>query len=100
MFYYAHSVMAVTKILLNLGQSKIVENVAIDNLVYLCQGVFQMRESSLWNNEQGSNWLDGGAPFYNVYKAKDSVFYSVGCIEPKFYKNFMLQVKELGGISD
>lgn len=37
MFYYVHSLMAVTKVLLNLGQpSKLVENVAEDNLVYLC----------------------------------------------------------------
>jgi hypothetical protein len=51
MFYYAHSMMAVTKILLNLGQSKVIENIAEDNLVYLCQGVFDMRKTSLWNNE-------------------------------------------------
>lgn len=59
-----------------------------------------MRKTKLWNNEQGQNWLDGGAPFYNVYKSKNGVFYSVGCIEPKFYKNFMQQVRELGGITD
>lgn len=89
MFYYVHSLMAVTKVLLNLGQpSKLIENVAEDNLVYLCQGVFQLRKTDLWNSEQGQNWLDGGAHFYNVYRAKDGVFYSVGCIEPKFYKNF------------
>ena len=89
MFYYVHSMMAVTKVMLNLGEQKVIENVAEDNLIYLCQGVFQMRKTNLWNNEQGSNWLDGGAPFYNVYRSKDGVFYSVGCIEPKFYKNFM-----------
>ena len=59
-----------------------------------------MRKTNMWNNEQGQNWLDGGAPFYNVYKAKDGVFYSVGCIEPKFYKNFMHQVREMGGLKD
>ena len=36
MFYYVHSMMAVTKVLLNLGKSQIIENVAEDNLVYLC----------------------------------------------------------------
>ena len=33
--------------------------------------------------------LDGGAPFYNVYKSKDGVWFTVACIEPKFYKNFL-----------
>lgn len=58
-----------------------------------------MREVGLWNNEQGSNWLDGGAPFYQIYPTKDKKFYSVACIEPKFYKNF-LQVLSLNKLSD
>lgn len=44
--------------------------------------------------------MDGGAPFYNVYKAKDGVFYAVGCVEPKFYRNFMRLVREMGGLTD
>lgn len=36
MFYYVHSVMAVTKVLLNLNTQKVICNVAEDNLVYLC----------------------------------------------------------------
>jgi hypothetical protein len=41
MFYYALSMMAVTKVLLNLEQPhKIIENIAEDNLLYLCQGIF------------------------------------------------------------
>jgi alpha-methylacyl-CoA racemase len=39
----------------------------------------------LWDKQQGKNWLDGGAPFYNVYRSKDNIYYAVGCIEPKFY---------------
>ena len=36
MFYYVHSMMAVTKVLLNLGKPQVIQNVAEDNLVYLC----------------------------------------------------------------
>jgi hypothetical protein len=61
MFYYVHSLMAVTKILLqvsNVAQNGIdenpvahlIENIATDNLMYLCQGIFSMREIGLWNN--------------------------------------------------
>ncbi len=93
--------MAVTQVLLNLGKKDLlIENVASENLLYLCQGVLKMRETGLWNNEQGQNWLDGGAPFYSVYKARDGVFYSVGCIEPKFYANFMLLIKDMGGLTE
>ena len=49
MFYYVHSLMAVTKVMLHLGQKQVVENIAEDNLIYLCQGVFKMRKTNLWN---------------------------------------------------
>ena len=35
----------------------------------------------LWNNEQGLNILDGGAPFYNIYMSKDRKYFTVCCIE-------------------
>lgn len=33
--------------------------------------------------------LDGGAPFYDVYVCKDGGFMSVGCLEPRFYNEFI-----------
>lgn len=71
-----------------------IENIAVDNLIYLCQGVLKMKEFGLWNNEQGSNWLDGGAPFYCIYRSKDGAFFTVACIEQKFFKNFVTIMKE------
>ena len=53
MFYYVHSLMAVTRVLLHLGQPQTLKNVASENLIYLCKGVFSMRQIGLWNNEQG-----------------------------------------------
>jgi len=45
--------------------------------------------STLFGNERGKNMLDGGAPFYNVYICKDGGFMSVGCLEPRFFKEFI-----------
>ena len=64
MFYYVHSLMSVTRVLLALGEKEknpslfnskphIFENIAVDNLIFLCQGIFRMREIGLWNNDQG-----------------------------------------------
>ncbi|KAI7891051.1 CoA-transferase family III domain-containing protein [Mucor mucedo] len=39
----------------------------------------------LWGNERGTNMLDGGAHFYEVYKTKDDQYMAVGAIEPQFY---------------
>jgi len=38
---------------------------------------------------RGSNLLDGGAPFYNVYTCEDGGWMSVGCLEPQFFKTFI-----------
>lgn len=36
----------------------------------------------MWNKAEGSNILDGGAPYYKVYSSKDKKYFAVGCIEP------------------
>jgi len=36
-----------------------------------------------------SNTLDGGAPFYNVYTCADGRWFSLGCLEPRFYAVFL-----------
>ena len=40
-------------------------------------------------NGRGTKLLDGGAPFYSVYKCKDGKYMSVGCIEAQFFKVFV-----------
>jgi alpha-methylacyl-CoA racemase len=38
-----------------------------------------------WNEKRGTNMLDGGAHFYNVYECADGSHVAVGAIEPQFY---------------
>ncbi|KDR76301.1 hypothetical protein GALMADRAFT_156391 [Galerina marginata CBS 339.88] len=45
--------------------------------------------SGLFSGPRGTNLLDGGAPFYNVYTCKDGGWMSVGCLEPQFFKVFI-----------
>ncbi|KIM39788.1 hypothetical protein M413DRAFT_19577 [Hebeloma cylindrosporum] len=45
--------------------------------------------SPLIGGPRGSNLLDGGSPFYNVYTCKDGRWMSVGCLEPHFFKVFI-----------
>ena len=41
--------------------------------------------SGRWVFERESNYLDGGAPWYNVYETKDNRHISVAPVEAKFY---------------
>ncbi|GAA5998365.1 hypothetical protein JCM5350_007433 [Sporobolomyces pararoseus] len=43
----------------------------------------------LWSQPRGENFLDGGAPWYDVYETKDGKYMSVGAIESHFYTEFL-----------
>ncbi len=45
---------------------------------------------------RGTNLLDGGAHFYNVYETADGGYVSLAAYEPKFYANFLRLVSPLG----
>ena len=47
-----------------------------------------------WSDRRGSNFLDGGAPFYRCYATACGGHVSVGALEDKFYRN-LLQVLDL-----
>ncbi|KAH9481454.1 Alpha-methylacyl-CoA racemase [Psilocybe cubensis] len=38
---------------------------------------------------RGTNILDGGSPFYNIYSCQGGGWMSVGCLEPQFFKIFI-----------
>ena len=44
-----------------------------------------LRASGLWSAPRGGNLLDGGAPFYGVYRCADGGFMAVGALEPQFH---------------
>lgn len=41
-----------------------------------------------WHGEPGNNLLDGGSPFYNVYRTRDGKYMTVACLEPQFFAEF------------
>ncbi|GJN90276.1 hypothetical protein Rhopal_003278-T1 [Rhodotorula paludigena] len=43
----------------------------------------------VWNEPRGENFLDGGAPWYEVYETKDGEYMSIGAIENHFYSSFL-----------
>jgi alpha-methylacyl-CoA racemase len=51
-----------------------------------------------WSEERGTNILDTGAPWYNVYETKDGKYVSIGSIEGRFYEELLrkLGVRDLG----
>lgn len=51
--------------------------------------------SGAWGGPRGTNLLDGGAPFYDVYTCSDGKWMSVGCLEPQFFAQFIGKFNEV-----
>jgi alpha-methylacyl-CoA racemase len=47
--------------------------------------IHSFRAMGMWEDVRGTNMLDTGAHFYDVYETADGKYLSVGAIEPQFY---------------
>jgi alpha-methylacyl-CoA racemase len=51
---------------------------------------YSLAAQGMWRVDvPGGNLLDTGAPFYDVYRCADGEYVAVGCLEPKFYAEFL-----------
>jgi alpha-methylacyl-CoA racemase len=71
------------------GLGQVVDAAMVDGAALLTTMFHQIRGMSLWHDERGTNSMDGGSHYYNVYKTSDGEFVSVGAMEPRFYRSFM-----------
>ena len=67
------------------GQGQVVDAAMVDGAASLMAMFHGFRQAGLWQAERGSNVLDGGAPFYATYVARDGRHVAVGAIEKRFY---------------
>jgi len=71
------------------GKGQVVDAAMVDGAANLSTLFFGLFGNQLMTLDIGSNLLDGGAPFYQVYETSDGKFVSVGAIETKFYALFI-----------
>jgi alpha-methylacyl-CoA racemase len=77
------------------GRGQVVDVAMVDGVNLLTAGIHMLRRSGLWEGPPGTNLLDGGAHFYEVYETADGGHVAVGAIEPQFYARLL----ELLGLS-
>lgn len=76
------------------GCGQVVDVAMVDGVGQLAHMMWSMRAAGDWQERRASNLLDGGAPFYSIYRCSDGGHVAVGCIEPQFYAA-MLELLEL-----
>ncbi|MDA8366062.1 MAG: CaiB/BaiF CoA-transferase family protein [Actinomycetota bacterium] len=71
------------------GQGQVVDTAMVDGAAALMTMTYTLRAAGAWSDERGTNLLDTGAPFYEVYETSDGGFMAVGAIEPQFYAELL-----------
>jgi alpha-methylacyl-CoA racemase len=71
------------------GQGQVVDASMVEGTAVLTTLIHALRGGGMWTDQAGTNLLDSGAHFYEVYETADGGFISVGAIEPQFYARLL-----------
>ncbi len=71
------------------GKGQVVDAAMVDGAAILMTMTHSLRAMGMWSGERGTNILDSGAHFYEVYETSDAKYVAVGAVEPKFYSNLL-----------
>jgi alpha-methylacyl-CoA racemase len=78
------------------GQGQVIDAAMVDGSALLMTFAWTLRHNGQLGGPRGTNILDSGAPYYDVYECADGVYISVGSMEPQFYDE-LLRVTGLDG---
>jgi alpha-methylacyl-CoA racemase len=71
------------------GEGQVVDAAMVDGTALLMAPFFGASAVGFWSDERGTNLLDSGAPFYDVYRCADGEEIAVGAIEPQFFASLL-----------
>ncbi|MEJ5255761.1 MAG: CaiB/BaiF CoA-transferase family protein [Acidimicrobiales bacterium] len=71
------------------GEGQVVDAAMVDGAAVLMTMFHAFRAMGIWNDERGTNLLDTGAYFYEVYETADGKYVSIGSLEPQFYNTLL-----------
>jgi alpha-methylacyl-CoA racemase len=71
------------------GRGQVVDAAMVDGAAVLTSFIHGLRAMGVWGDERGTNLLDTGTHFYDVYETADAKYVSIGSIEPQFYAELL-----------
>lgn len=80
------------------GKGQVIDAAMVDGASVLMSMFWAFKSAGIFNEQApGTNLLDTGAHFYDVYECADNKYVSIGSIEPQFYA---LLLEKIGLASD
>jgi alpha-methylacyl-CoA racemase len=74
------------------GHGQVVDAAMVDSTAHLMTAFYGLVSHGVWRDQRGVNLLDGGAPFYGVYRTSDDRYVAVGALEPAFYAELLTRL--------
>ena len=67
------------------GKGQVIDCAMVDGAALLSALTWSLRAAGMWKDERGTNLLDTGAAYYDVYECADGGHVAVGALEPRFF---------------
>jgi alpha-methylacyl-CoA racemase len=74
------------------GRGQVVDAAMAEGASLLATMFWGMRAGGQWSGTRGTNILDTGAPWYDVYRTSDDRYVAIGAIEPRFYVELLERI--------
>lgn len=98
--YLALGLMAALTSARSSGQGQVVDAAMVDGAASLMTAFFGLHAAGLYKTERGTNVLDSGAPYYDVYECADGRYLAAAPIEMKFRREFLERLGLLETVPD
>jgi alpha-methylacyl-CoA racemase len=70
------------------GQGQVIDAAMVDGAALLAAMVYGFQAAGIWR-ERGTNLIDTGAWYYEVYETADGGYVSLGSLEPQFFQEML-----------
>jgi alpha-methylacyl-CoA racemase len=67
------------------GEGQVIDCAMVDGAALISALTWSLKSAGMWTDERGTNLLDTGRPYYDVYQCADGQWLAVGALEPQFF---------------
>jgi alpha-methylacyl-CoA racemase len=67
------------------GKGQVIDCAMVDGAALVSALTWSLKAAGMWKDERGTNLLDTGAPYYDVYRCADGNWVAIGALEPHFF---------------
>jgi alpha-methylacyl-CoA racemase len=71
------------------GRGQVVDAAIVDGVSHLMASPYSLLAGGAWQAERGTNLIDTGAPFVDVYETSDGEHVAVASLEPPFFAQLL-----------